>query len=563
MISKLNGNEIYDNRMPVALTRKIYQITLPIGESSLKCRAAVVGDHVYVTNFYELRGSTGAITSLNINWASRQYNDNELPLPMSDSVPYAYAQSDIQAQISPLWNMNPHPDEHHAVGLTVNQPAFQIILNALPDDWGALQFGDLQQVLEYSRQNDLQDGTYGAFIAKYESSDDWMVGSGYTSDRSTDKMGLGFHVYGYLDGTTCQMTNLGSAYFWNEGKNLSFVFNQQALTFVELSPNCACNVAFKFKGTVDEFYKKYVSTSKEYLTYTADGDFQFDAINNSFDSIQIPDLIIPDAVTDADGFKYSAVILGNQVWMAENLHTTHTANGDLINSGTNEQHDKVPYYYHVENNSDNDTAYGLLYNFPAAMIASPTGWHLPIDAEWTTLAEYVKTQAAYVSGENEENIAKALASTINWNPSTEPDAVGNNQAVNNATGFNAMPVGGYNGEYVLFGANANFWSATLADTTNSSAYYRQLTSSHTYLNRNTMNHSYGFSVRCICDQSPQEFLFNWLLNHNGYYKLPKTNGFEYKLSTSSDVNKIFICNANGVYEPITISELKAKLDSLN
>lgn len=561
MISKLNGNEIYDNRMPVAFTRKIYKITLPIGKSSLKCRAAVVGDHVYITNFYGnlLEEQTSPITSLNINWASRQYNDNELPLPISDSVPYAYYQSDIQAQVSSGWNMNPHPDEHYAVGLTVNRPAFQIILNALPDDWGALDLTDLQQALEYSRQSDQNDGTYGAFIAKYESSSDGIAG--YTSGRSSDRMGLGFHVYGYLDGTTCQMTNLGSAYFWSQVENNAFIFNQSLLSFVELSPNCACNVAFEFKGTVEEFYKKYVSTSKEYLTYTADGDFQFDTVKISFDSIQIPDLIIPDAVTDADGNTYSAVILGNQVWMAENLRTTHTANSDIITSGTNEVDGEVPYYYHLNNESDNDTTYGLLYNFPAAMIASPIGWHLPSDEEWTALTDYVKTQGTYVSGDSTENIAKALASTTNWNSSTDPDTVGNTPNQNNTTGFNAIPAGYFNSSFSGAGFYAYFWSSS--QYSSYGAWLRHLYYRGAGVSRYNDNEVVGRSVRCICNQSPQEFLFNWLLNHNGYYKISKPNGFEYKLLTTSDVDKIFICNGNGVYEPITISELKAKLDSLS
>ena len=91
-----------------------------------------------------------------------------------------------------------------------------------------------------------------------------------------------------------------------------------------------------------------------------------------------------------DGKTYKWVKIGKQVWMAENLAylpvVSTSAEGSLID----------PYYYVYDyEGSDVATAksnsaystYGALYNWPAAVEACPSGWHLPNENEWATLAE--------------------------------------------------------------------------------------------------------------------------------------------------------------------------------
>jgi hypothetical protein len=41
---------------------------------------------------------------------------------------------------------------------------------------------------------------------------------------------------------------------------------------------------------------------------------------------------IPTSITDIDGNVYQTVIIGNQVWLKENLKTTKYRNGDLISA---------------------------------------------------------------------------------------------------------------------------------------------------------------------------------------------------------------------------------------
>ena len=213
-------------------------------------------------------------------------------------------------------------------------------------------------------------------------------------------------------------------------------------------------------------------------------------------------------VTDIDGNVYKTVKLGNQVWMAENLRTTRYADGRKIPLGTTTS-DDVAYRYYPNNNSANVSTYGYLYNWAAVMKGAssssanpsgvqgicPDGWHVPSDAEWTELTNYVKSQSQYVCGSSTSNIAKALASEEGWNSSPNYCAVGNNPDANNATGFSARPAGYYYGNYFNFGYYAFFWSATRDNSY--FAYCRNLSYDGAYVGRNNDVKSFGYSVRCV------------------------------------------------------------------
>ena len=220
--------------------------------------------------------------------------------------------------------------------------------------------------------------------------------------------------------------------------------------------------------------------------------------------------IIRDAVKDKDGNKYDAVKIGNQVWIAENLKTTKYADGTPISRGYGESYD-VGYWYYPDDNSANKETYGLLYNWKAVMRNSPSsssnpsgvqgicpdGWHVPSDAEWTELTDYVSSQNQYQCNSNSGNIAKALASTTGWNSSTTVCAVGTNPSANNATGFSAVPAGGYYGSYYGFGSGADYWSAT--EYNSGSAYRRYLGYDNANVGRDNDDESNGLSVRCVRD----------------------------------------------------------------
>ena len=215
-------------------------------------------------------------------------------------------------------------------------------------------------------------------------------------------------------------------------------------------------------------------------------------------------------VVDYDGNVYGTVMIGNQCWMKENLRTTHYADGFEIPNGGSSYSETSPYYYDNSSASIPLKQRGYLYNWKAVSRnpssdfnpsgkqgICPTGWHVPSDAEWTQLTDYVGSQSQFVCGSDNDNIAKALATTY-WNSSTNTCAVGNTPDNNNATGFSAWPVGGHVGSsFNGFGYYAYFWSST--EYGSSTAYCRFLTNNSANVYRNTHFKSYGYSVRCLRD----------------------------------------------------------------
>jgi len=93
-----------------------------------------------------------------------------------------------------------------------------------------------------------------------------------------------------------------------------------------------------------------------------------------------------------------SVKIGNQEWMAGNLSVDKFRNGDpipqvktqseLLNAG----YKKQPAWCYYDNDSAKGDTYGKLYNWYAVNDPrglAPVGWHVPNDAEWTQLTEYL------------------------------------------------------------------------------------------------------------------------------------------------------------------------------
>jgi uncharacterized protein (TIGR02145 family) len=208
--------------------------------------------------------------------------------------------------------------------------------------------------------------------------------------------------------------------------------------------------------------------------------------------------------TDArDGKVYATLQLGTQCWMKQNLNigTRIAGAGNQTNNGTIEKY----CYNNTESNCD---YYGGLYQWNEMMQYTttagvkgicPTGWHIPTDAEWTTLTTYVSSQPAYQCNSNSTYIAKALAATTNWNTYTGTCTIGNNLAANNATGFTALPAGYRNsdGSFSTLGNYAVLWSST--EFNGSYAWYRNLNYGYSFVVRNDYGKVFGFSVRCVKD----------------------------------------------------------------
>jgi uncharacterized protein (TIGR02145 family) len=215
---------------------------------------------------------------------------------------------------------------------------------------------------------------------------------------------------------------------------------------------------------------------------------------------------VKDKISDIEGNSYKIVRIGNQYWMAENLRTSHYRNGDLIATtipGTlNVSGENAPkYQWPAGGNENNVSTYGRLYTWYAITDSRnicPDGWHIPSDAEWSTLNDYLVKNGYGYQGSG-TNIIKSLAANNGWIASTTPGTPGNDQVNNNKSAFNGIP-GGYRvntGGYVEMKISADWWSATESNVKD--AFYLGLAYNRNVLLRSHISKSYGGNVRCVKD----------------------------------------------------------------
>jgi uncharacterized protein (TIGR02145 family) len=220
------------------------------------------------------------------------------------------------------------------------------------------------------------------------------------------------------------------------------------------------------------------------------------------------------SITDQDGNNYDYLTYGDQVWTVENAEMVTYRDGTPIPQVTdNAEWQNLTTgawsYY------NNDPTKPRFYNWYAVMGIydsasfsdatlrkefAPEGWHVPSDAEWTTLEEYLIANGYNYDGTTTGNkIAKAMASTTGWISYPYTGAIGNDQSLNNDSGFNAFPEGNRysDGSFSYEGNNAFFWSSHEFYT--NYAWNRNLSNDYSYLLRNYWLEQNGFSVRFVRD----------------------------------------------------------------
>ena len=213
-------------------------------------------------------------------------------------------------------------------------------------------------------------------------------------------------------------------------------------------------------------------------------------------------------VTDVDGNIYKTVKIGNQIWMAENLKTEKYKDGTaipMVTDNTAWAALTTPSYCWYDNDeAANKNTYGALYNWYTVNTGKlcPAGWHVPTDAEWTTLENYLIAIGFNYDGTTTENkIAKSLASSSGWSSSTIVGAIGNTDypAKRNISGFAAFPgaVRESNGEFNFIGDYGFWWSST--EDWSFSAWLRGLYYDNSSVGRASFQKQAGLSVRCLRD----------------------------------------------------------------
>ena len=207
-------------------------------------------------------------------------------------------------------------------------------------------------------------------------------------------------------------------------------------------------------------------------------------------------------VTDIDGNTYQTVTICGQMWTQSNLNVARYRNGDVIPQITNQvtwgQANYGAWCYY-NNDPSTEPIYGKLYNWyavndPRGLV--PIGYHIPSDAEWTTLNTCLG--GASVAGGKMKEVG-----TTNWNSP--------NTGATNESNFTALP-GGYrqddvnasNLPSIFIGSQSVgwFWSSTIYNTNPSvidNSYNYILSRLNTNNTRNYFSKKYGMSLRCIKD----------------------------------------------------------------
>jgi len=198
------------------------------------------------------------------------------------------------------------------------------------------------------------------------------------------------------------------------------------------------------------------------------------------------------SVNDADGNIYLAINIGKQVWMAENLKTTRYNDGKSIPFISNDKAWKAlqtPGFCYFEDNPANKEIYGALYNWFAVNTKKlcPKGWHVPTDAEWKAMVDFIGDKNSAGDKLNESGNSHWKNALLN---------------ASNEFDFSALPGGTrmYSGFFAEFGNSyAVWWTST--EFSSLAAYNWGLHDSSSRIFNGYDSKQSGFSVRCMMDQA--------------------------------------------------------------
>ena len=171
-----------------------------------------------------------------------------------------------------------------------------------------------------------------------------------------------------------------------------------------------------------------------------------------------------------DGKTYKTVKIGNQWWMSENLAYKVDSAGC--------------YCWAYDHNENNVSTYGYLYDWwTAHVLAPPTGWHLPNNAVWTPLTDYL-------GGESVAGGKMKETGTIHW---SSP-----NEGATNSSGFTGLASGyrGNSGSFYDLGYEGHWWAAA---TSSMYAWVHSLYYGDAVVYQDSSFIYNSFSVRCVKD----------------------------------------------------------------
>jgi len=209
-------------------------------------------------------------------------------------------------------------------------------------------------------------------------------------------------------------------------------------------------------------------------------------------------------VDERDMKSYTAVLIGTQCWMAENLNIGTRIDGGV--DQTQNTPEEIIEKYSYDDLEINCGTYGGMYQWneimqyvttEATQGICPTGWHIPTDDEWKVLEMNLgmSQEQANLTGYRGTNEGSKLAGNeplwTNGNLDSNADF--------GTSGFAGLPGGKWEPAvgFVLLNSRAYFWSSSEESIY---SWYRELYSNNAKVSR----YSYyfgepGFSVRCLQD----------------------------------------------------------------
>jgi len=194
--------------------------------------------------------------------------------------------------------------------------------------------------------------------------------------------------------------------------------------------------------------------------------------------------IKPVSITDArDGQVYATENVGNQIWFTENLNYE-------VPTSIRDYRAEQSWWYN--NDEENGKIYGRLYTWEAALLACPSGWHLPSNIEWNDLLinNGVTQSELNIEGWIGTDIGERMKSTSGWN---------DNGNGTNTSQFNGLPGGTYgNGEFMSIGEHGFWWSSTQKDYEFSYEYDLSYNDNKIYFGHWGKIHAR--SIRCVKDK---------------------------------------------------------------
>ncbi len=213
-------------------------------------------------------------------------------------------------------------------------------------------------------------------------------------------------------------------------------------------------------------------------------------------------------VVDYDGNLYTSVPIGKQLWLIQNLKTTHYNNGDAIPNDTGKtEWDTITKsaYCNYNNDTAMATIYGRLYNWYVVIDkrgVCPVGWHVPSDTEWHALALSLDPYALMPAVINNNN--DKIESTTAGAALKAKDVWGGlSENATNSSGFTALP-GGVRSSYESSNFDGNgiggfFYCWSITEYSTLESWSRYMTYGTSIIYRTYIPNNFGNSIRCVKD----------------------------------------------------------------